>query len=270
MQLIELRCMAPTATPPVVLLHSGGMSSRQWSRLAAALGPGRRVVTPDFLGHGEAPPPPAEGPFDFGLETSRIVALVEELGTPVDLVGHSYGGRIALGVARRVPALLHALVLYEPVAFGVLREPPDAVGLADLARIAEDPVFVDPDPADLDPWLERFVEFWSGPGAWAAMGEPGRAAFRASAPSLARGATGLVADRTTSAEHAAAVTASTLVLCGERSPLASRRVSALLAEALPDARLHTVTGAGHMGPLTHAAEVNDLVLAHLSPADQAG
>jgi len=266
MQLIELRGMAPTVVPPAVLLHSGGMSSRQWSRLGAALGPDRRVVTPDFLGHGDAPAPPADGPFDFGLEIDRIVALVEELGTPVDLVGHSYGGLIALGVARRAPTLLRALALYEPVAFGVLREPPDAEGLADLARIAADPVFVDPDPADLDPWLERFVEFWSGPGAWAAMGEPGRAAFRASGPALARGATGLVADRTTAAEHAAAVPVPTLVLCGERSPLASRRVSAVLTSALPDARLHTIAGAGHMGPLTHAAEVNDLVVAHLSAA----
>jgi pimeloyl-ACP methyl ester carboxylesterase len=54
------------------------------------------------------------------------------------------------------------------------------------------------------------------------------------------------------------------LLGGEESPLAARRVVARLGEAIPGARTETLAGAGHMGPLTHAALVNDLLLAWCS------
>lgn len=254
---------------PALLLHSGGMSSRQWNRLRTALEGNRQVLTPDFLGHGDAPPPPADGSFDFTVEIDRIAGLLAAAGEPVEVVGHSYGGLIALGLTRRAPQHVRSLALYEPVAFGVLRDPPDAEGLADLRRIGEDPVFVDPDPDDLEPWLRRFVEFWSRPGAWDAMGEGGRAAFAAAGPSLSRGATALVSEPTTAADHAAAVRVPTLLLCGDRSPLVIRRVAAILADRLPSASLEVVAGAGHMGPLTHGAEVQAAILAHLDRVDAA-
>jgi pimeloyl-ACP methyl ester carboxylesterase len=54
------------------------------------------------------------------------------------------------------------------------------------------------------------------------------------------------------------------LLGGERSPVAARRVIALLAAAIPAARAHAVAGAGHMGPISHAAEVNALVAEHIA------
>ena len=59
----------------------------------------------------------------------------------------------------------------------------------------------------------------------------------------------------------------TLILRGEVSPGPARRVAALLSATLPDARMSTVKGAGHMLPLTHRDAVNAAIAAHLDGID---
>src|SRR5262245_35722178 len=91
------------AGPPAVLIHCGGLSSRQWRRLAARLSPIRRVIAPDLLGYGASSPWPADAPFHFNEDARLIDTILDTLATPVDLVGHSYGGLLALTIAARRP-----------------------------------------------------------------------------------------------------------------------------------------------------------------------
>jgi pimeloyl-ACP methyl ester carboxylesterase len=55
----------------------------------------------------------------------------------------------------------------------------------------------------------------------------------------------------------------TLVLRGSDSQLPVQRICELLARTLPEARLETLEGAGHMCPITHADAVNRLIAAHI-------
>jgi pimeloyl-ACP methyl ester carboxylesterase len=73
----------------------------------------------------------------------------------------------------------------------------------------------------------------------------------------------LLADRTGAGEYTV-VKAPTLLLGGERSPVAARRVVELLAAALPSATQQVIEGAGHMGPITHADAVNRLIVDHIA------
>jgi len=50
-----------------------------------------------------------------------------------------------------------------------------------------------------------------------------------------------------------------LLVHGEKTPASARRVLELLATVLPQAQLVSLPGAGHMGPLTHAAAFQKLV-----------
>lgn len=252
---------------PVVLLHSGGLSSRQWGRLASELAHvGYPVLKPDFLGHGAnlaEPPRPAH----FDADVEATIDLLAQRSEPAHLVGHSYGGLVALSLAGRRPDLVRSIALYEPVAFGVLHDPPDAEGLADLRRLSTNPIFRASDRGT-EAWLEVFVDFWSGPGAWAALAEPTRQSFLASGRVVAEGVIALTDDRTPASAHSG-ITASALLIRGERSPVAARRVTAILSTALPHARLAEVDGAGHMGPLSHGREVNELIAAHIAAAEYA-
>jgi pimeloyl-ACP methyl ester carboxylesterase len=249
----------------VVLLHSGGMSGRQWRRLAERLAPTYRVVTPDFLGSGENPPWPDGSAFDFHMDVAAVKELIDATGAPVHLVGHSYGGLVALTVARERPEVVRSVAVFDPVAFGVLYGADDHEGLADLARAAANPVFLDDARGGGEEWLEAFVDYWSGPGAWKALPPPMRASFQKVGRKVYGEVTSLMADRTPAPSYAQ-LGVPLLLLTGERSPASVRRITTLLAAAVPSSRVEVVAGAGHMGPVTHANDVNALVEAHLASA----
>lgn len=249
--------------PLVVALHSGGMSSRQWRGLTERLASTHRVIAPDFLGSGQNPAWPVDQPFHFGQDVEHIGAQLRALGEPVHLVGHSYGGFVALQLLLGHASLVRSVAVYDPVAFGVLRDPEDAEGLADLARASEDPVFFDDATGGQEPWFRAFVDYWNGKGAWDALPEASRAQFLRVGRKVYLEVRSLVPDRTPASAYAS-FGGRVLLLSGERSPTAARRVAAILASALPNAELVTVAGAGHMGPLTHAAIVNDAIAAHLA------
>lgn len=237
----------------VLMLHSGGFSSRQWRKLVAELSPEYQVLAPDLLGYGEQPAWPAGEPFHFRQDLEFVESLVAPLGEPVHVVGHSYGGFLALKLALARPESVRSLALYEPVAFGILDEAEDAESLAELRKV-RDRWEPGADGVDED-WLASFVDWWNGAGAWAALAPKTREAFRAAGWKLFREVVTLAADRTDGASWSR-ITVPTLLLGGARSPHPERRVIEKLAAAIPGATLHILPDAGHMGPLTHADEVN--------------
>ena len=110
---------------PVVLVHSSGMSSRQWRRLADSLASTHQVVVPDLLGYGQSTPWPEGERAHFALDQLALEALVDRVvartGERVHIVGHSYGGFLALLVALHRATFVRSVTAYEPVSFRVLR-----------------------------------------------------------------------------------------------------------------------------------------------------
>lgn len=250
---------------PVILLHSGGMSSRQWRKLAERLAPSHRAIAPDFLGAGKSPPWPDDRPFDFALDVDAVEELARGLGEAVHLVGHSYGGLVALTLARRAPASVRSIAVYDPVAFGALRAAGDREGLADLARAEGDPVWTDDVRGGGDEWYRAFVDWWQGRGTWDSLGAEARASFLRVGRKVYREVRSLMLDGTP-AEAYRAIDAPALLLHGARSPIAARRVVELLGAAMPRATVRAIEGAGHMGPITHAGVVEEAIVDHLARA----
>jgi pimeloyl-ACP methyl ester carboxylesterase len=244
----------------VMLVHSGGFTSRQWRKLGEALAPRYHVLAPDLLGYGEAGPWPDGAPFHFRQDLAFLESLLEPAGEPAHLVGHSYGGFLALQLALKRPELVRSLALYEPVAFGILDEVEDADARAPLALVKRE---WEPDESGADSaWLEGFVDWWNGAGAWARLPEETRGAFRAMGWKVFQEVISLAADRTDRATYAT-ITVPTLVLGGEATPLTERRVVEKLGASLPHARARFFPGVGHMGPISHAPLVNAAIVEHV-------
>lgn len=248
---------------PVVLLHSTGMSSKQWKRLAARLAPRHRVLLPELLGYGESSPWPRDQPFHWHLDVLGVEALLDSLDEPAHLIGHSYGGLVALSTALHRPRAVRSLSLVEPVAYGVLHAESDGPTLRALDGQPFDAAALPQTPGADDVWLRWFVDYWNGPGAWDTLPERARASFLATAAVCYGEVRTLLEDRTP-AEVWATIRAPTRLVRGERSPEGARRVAEILSQAIPGATLHDIAGAGHMSPITHEPEVSALLEGHVT------
>ena len=192
-----------------LLIHSGGFTSRQWRKLSELLAPRYRVLAPDLLGYGSSGAWPEGAPFHFRQDLDLLESLLSE---PAHLVGHSYGGFLALQLALRRPDLVRFIAVYEPVAFGILDEDErDALNL--VRRDFDEP----------EAWLRAFVEWWNGDGAWERLNEETRASFRAVGWKLFQEVMTLGADTTDGATYAT-IAAPALILGGALSPWTERRV----------------------------------------------
>lgn len=243
----------------VLLIHSGGFTSRQWRKLAEVLASRFRVLAPDLLGYGEQPWPVGE-PFHFRQDLAFLESLLDADGEPAHLVGHSYGGFLALQLALKRPDLVLSIAAYEPVAFGILDEVEDADARAALDLVRREWV---PDASGADEaWLREFVDWWNGAGAWQRLNEETRAAFCGVGWKVFQEVLSLTADRTDRATYAT-IDVPTLVLGGSESPMTERRVVEKLGAVLPHATAKFFPGVGHMGPISHASLVNAAIAAHL-------
>ncbi len=248
---------------PVVLLHSSGSSNVQWRALVQQLSPRFRVIAPDLYGYGATANWPGRGAFCLGDEAAVIRALMDRLDEPAHLVGHSYGGAVALKVARLRGDLLRSLTLIEPVAFHLLRggDEIDAAALREISGIA-DMVARALACGDYAGGFGRFVDYWSGAGAWAAIPAAKRDAL---IPCLAKVALDFHATLNEPArlDDFRTIAVPTLLMQGACTAPPTRRICRLLARALPETHVKTIAGAGHMLPSTHRDEVNALIVAHL-------
>lgn len=241
---------------PVVLLHSSGASGAQWRALAELLGGRYRVAAPDLYGYGASAQWPGRGMFSLAHEAQIVHALLDRVGEPAHLVGHSYGGAVALHVARLHGERLRSLALIEPVAFHLLSERAEIAALAEgVARAVA--------CGDYHSGFAAFVDYWSGPGAWDAIPAARREAMAARLPKVALDFHAALHEPARLADFYT-MAVPTLLLRGALSPLPARRICDLLAQALPDPQLVTLNDAGHMAPLTHASQVNAFIAAHLN------
>ncbi|HJK97397.1 MAG TPA: alpha/beta hydrolase [Polyangiaceae bacterium LLY-WYZ-14_1] len=264
----------------VILVHSSGLGGGQWRKVAPMLAAGGlEVLVPDLVGYGESPPWISEGVAGgdasaLAGDVAGLVGLIDRVrgsAAPtappgrVHLVGHSYGGVVALQAARERPDVVGRLVLFEPVLFGLIRRQVSPDRLRSYLPFDEGFFARDPDGGVAD-FLERLVDFWNGPGAWAALGPERRAPFLAAGHKVRAEVVAVaVAREDGDREGYRGVPAPTLVVTGGRTaPPVGAALGAAVAAELPDATHVVMEDAGHMGPVTHPDVFVPLTLAHLA------
>jgi pimeloyl-ACP methyl ester carboxylesterase len=247
----------------VIALHHSGPDAGQWRMLAAVLGDAYELIAPEHYGSCSAGPWNPSAPFALADEAARTIALIDDTDRKVHLVGHSYGGAVALHVALARPERIASLTLYEPTAFHLLRQLDHAApALAEIRALAL-AVATGVVTGNLREAARRFVDYWAAPGAFAALRSSAQEAMSAWMPAASLEFAAALKEPTPAAEYARLKFA-TLIIRGEHAPEPTRLIAERLPIMLGDARLAIVEGAGHMGPLTHAVAVNRLIAAHLA------
>jgi pimeloyl-ACP methyl ester carboxylesterase len=238
------------AGPAVVCIHSNASSSGQWRELMDALRPKFLVFAPDSYGAGRSPP-------YRGASLRDEVALIEPLlGSAAALVGHSYGGAVAL-----IAALAHrpkAMALYEPTLFSIVDPPSEVDGIRNAVAAAVTALGA----GDTTGAARCFIDFWMGAGSFDRMPERVQAATAQQVRNIQGWKDALFNEPTPLASFAQ-LDMPVLLMVGAASPLSSRAVAKRLQSVLPRVEMLELEGLGHMAPVTHPDEVNAVIAAFL-------
>jgi pimeloyl-ACP methyl ester carboxylesterase/uncharacterized membrane protein YbhN (UPF0104 family) len=258
---------AGLAAHEVVLLHGQPGSPADWQQVAGRLPAQLHAVAPDRPGYGSSQLP-AGG---FAANARAVLDDLDTRGiTRAVLVGHSYGGGVALAAASLAPGRVEAVILLASVGPGCLTgwdtllAAPGAGQLAALVAWR------------LTPWiararLARIARRRGRPlGAdehanWQVWGHadhghhPLWRTFLTEQRALLRELDAL--------EHAiGSVRAPVLVLADPRDTIVPYETARQLLRALPDARLQLVEGAGHHLPRRAPEAVAEAIVAFLAAA----
>jgi len=245
--------------PPLVFVHSGASDSRSWAPQLADLSDEFTVVAWDEPGVGRS----SALPDDFGLTdyADGLAALIVTLDRgPAHIAGLSWGGTVVLELYRRHPELVASLILMDTYAGwkGSLAEEEVRARSVDArTRLAS------PD-GEFDLTIPGL--FYGDPPA---IFVPTLAAIAADVrqTSIERELT-IMAETDLSAVLPT-IAVPTLLIWGQHDARSPLTVARQFEDAILDATLVVIEGAGHMSNLERPQRVNDAVRtfcrAHLTP-----
>jgi pimeloyl-ACP methyl ester carboxylesterase len=269
----EENAMSNTITPagntatdprsPVIALHCSGGSGKQWWHLSHALQRRFMVTAPDLIGCGENTHWRGEGPFHLSDEAAAVVRIIDACDTPVHLVGHSYGGAVALRVAVERPNRIASVSLYEPTAFHVLKAvgPDGWDALSEIRSVAME-ITRGIATGDYRAAARRFVDYWNGASTWDGLKPEAQADLMHWVPKAALDFHALIEERMP-LEAYRRLRVPMLLMRGEHSPIPVQLVVQKLAHVCKPQAVKVIAGAGHMGPFTHSEIVNRVILDHV-------
>jgi pimeloyl-ACP methyl ester carboxylesterase len=255
--------------PPIVLVHGATADHTTWRTSGPLLAARHALHAVDRRGRGASGDGDPGEPYAIEREFDDLAAVVDavaaETGSSVDVVGHSYGGRVALGAALRTPRL-RRLVSYEgapPAAFGRGYQDADAGTVRRIEELVA--------AGDRDEALATFMRLIVG------MPEPDLAAFRADPIWPRRAAAIDTTVRELRAETSAAgslvalgaVRQPVLQILGGTSTEPFAAATAALDARLRNGRVVTIPDARHAAHHTHAAEFVTAIEAFLADPDMA-
>jgi pimeloyl-ACP methyl ester carboxylesterase len=217
---------------PVILLHGWAESSGSFDRLTPLLPPTVRALVPDLRGHGDADKP--EGGYALGDFAADIAAFMTALGlSSASVVGSSSGGYVAQQLAIDCPDRVAYLALV-----GTPRSLHGRPSFADEVDRVTDPI----DEAWVKGSLEWFPRWHDVPDWYIQdrIRDGLRMPARVWRDSL-RGLTTAVPPSETGT-----ITATTLIIWGDRDGLLSREDQVALSVAIPGSRLIVYEGTGHL------------------------
>lgn len=251
----------PAAPDRIVLIHCSASSARQWDALIGQLA-GFQATAVDLYGHGKRQRWHGDGALSLAHEAAVIWNMHPD-GEPFHLVGHSYGGAVALRFALSFPERLRSLTLIEPSSFHLLMGETEshAHALGEIRTVAE-AINCAVLSGDYRGGMEVFIDYWGGTGSWMRMPEEKKAQFAGLAVQVAHHFWSLFGEEAR-LPACSDLDVPTLILCGANSPGPSQLIAKLLADTIPHARHRVIADANHMSPITHPAQVNPLILEHL-------
>ncbi|HTG19298.1 MAG TPA: alpha/beta hydrolase [Reyranella sp.] len=255
------------AGPTVVLVPGSCSTGAAWRPVIAELGNGLRSVTTSLLGYGGTAERRTLRDADISREAEILEAVIRRAASPVHLVGHSFGGAVALTVALRKRVPVRSLVIIEAPVPELLRHAGEHWHYRAFRDMTD--AYFNAFRAGQTAAIEAMIDFYGGAGTFAAWPERVRRyAIDTTPVNILDWAAAY--DFQLTPACLANIDVPTVVLRGGASHPAMRRANELLAQSIADASVATIAGAAHFMISTHAQDVAGAIARHIAGVESAG
>lgn len=245
---------------PILFLHSSVSSHRQWAPLMAQLAALERfcLISADLTGYGDEPCPTSPRPFSLAAEVEYLLQRLpdELIQQPLRVVGHSYGGAVALQLALSSRVKVRQLALFEPVAFHLLKGESEL--WREVTALAEELPRLTPERA-----AQRFIDYWQNPGYFLALPAKMQHALAAQVTKVSLDFEALSNAPWTLADYQQRLQLPVWIGSGLESRQSARRIAQILAQALAQVQYADFL-CGHMGPVTDGVAINQALIEFLT------
>lgn len=247
--------------PTAILIHGSVSDYREWTKSIDPLSQHYHVIAYSRRYHSPNPSPGPDADASLERQVDDLFEIIKAMSiNSAHIVGHSYGGAIALNFTLRHPEMVQSLVLAEPAVSGVMSktlENDSVVKESQAVRMRMMEVFAKGN-------AEQIVK------TYAAHVAPGD--FEKATPEerkmLLENVTAFQLDFTSqrppfTCEDAQKITVPVLVLAGNQSPMGLRRIAETTAQCIKGAKFVKISQATHWMQLDQPQVFNDEVLAFL-------
>jgi pimeloyl-ACP methyl ester carboxylesterase len=237
-----------------------------WRPVIAELGIGLRSVTTSLLGYGGTAERRTLRDADISREAEILEAVIRRAASPVHLVGHSFGGAVALTVALRKRVPVRSLVIIEAPVPELLRHAGEHWHYRAFRDMTD--AYFDAFRAGQTAAIEAMIDFYGGAGTFAAWPERVRRyAIDTTPVNILDWAAAY--DFQLTPACLANIDVPTVVLRGGASHPAMQRANELLGQSIADASVATIAGAAHFMISTHAQDVAGAIARHIAGVESA-
>ena len=247
----------------VILVHSSVAGAKQWRSLMEALASDFHVIAINLFGYGKTRAWDNVNLQRLEDQARLIEPFLPAAGRKISIVGHSFGGSIAMKAAALFKDQMNRLVLIEPNPFyllskyGRMEAYEEAVSLRDLIKTN----------GRAGTWeiaAERFADYWTGAGSWNAMPEDRKTKFSHALKPNFHEWDAVMNEQTSLSEWERDLPKGTTVLSSADTVKSIAEIVALMKENVPGWNFERIKKGGHMAIMSKPEQLNPMVIDALS------
>ncbi|WP_168797867.1 alpha/beta fold hydrolase [Pacificoceanicola onchidii] len=246
------------AGPRVILVHSSVAGARQWGGLMSALADRFHCIAINLFGYGATRAWSGEDMQTLEDQARLLAPFIPDDGSRISIVGHSFGGSVAMKAAAMFKDHVDRLVLIEPNPFYLLEQN----GRDEAFQEAVDLRNTIKQSGREGTWpvaAEVFANYWTGAGSWDAMPQERRDKFTKALEPNFHEWDGVMHEKTPLSAWEADLPEKTTVLSAADTVRSIDEIFSLMKQSMAHWRFETIERGGHMAALTKPDLVNPII-----------
>jgi pimeloyl-ACP methyl ester carboxylesterase len=243
---------------PVVLLHCSMSTKEQWLNLSKILENKFKVIAIDLYGYGSTPFPEKTQNFTLDDEIKlleKVLELETEKNEKFHLVGHSYGGAIAMKYSTLKSKKNLSLCVFEPMLNHIFKETDYdmfLLGKEFISEIENDVLSGNPEKGCM-----KFIDLFSGEGTFEKLPKEFKEIFTNCIKKMPMDYKATI-DNSLNSKLYNNIDIPVCLISGKKSPEITSEISRFISGIIAGLKHFEVEG-GHMSPLENPESVNKII-----------